>query len=426
MEQCRRAGRRQSGVGRTGCGLTPRPDAKPILLGRSIYYGLFAYLGVLAGSLWWVVVLQALFVGTALVGFARHVVDPADRTRFTWFCLSLTGLLALTPLTYFVSVIMPDALTGITIMAGAVLIVGWWAWAAAGTYGALAHSSHVLILLVMGGGALAISPCVRSLDRQGALLVVAVACLGIAGEIAFALSVRAATGLAPIRPPFVTARLVEDGPGTEYLKTHCNPPDFFLCRYRARLPLASDDFLWRSGVHGVFKAGPATEQRALADEQGRFVQAVVADRPLEVARTMLEAIGEQAWRWRLSEFRQDPVEARIVASKLPAAERAQLTGSAAYRGTMATEPAAWLVVPTMLAGLIALGMAILSCRFAGVRAYLSLLAAGWLADIMVCGALSTPHDRYQARVVWLFAVAVAACVAWTRGRETRARQPFTP
>ena len=34
-----------------------------------------------------------------------------------------------------------------------------------------------------------------------------------------------------------------------------------------------------------------------------------------------------------------------------------------------------------------------------------------LANALVCGALSNPHDRYGARIVWLAAVAVALALA---------------
>jgi hypothetical protein len=44
-----------------------------------------------------------------------------------------------------------------------------------------------------------------------------------------------------------------------------------------------------------------------------------------------------------------------------------------------------------------------------------------LANAFVCGALSNPHDRYGARVVWLatFAVALAALRAYQRHAAVR-------
>ena len=48
-----------------------------------------------------------------------------------------------------------------------------------------------------------------------------------------------------------------------------------------------------------------------------------------------------------------------------------------------------------------------------------------LANAFVCGALSNPHDRYGARVVWLasFAVALAALRAYQRHAAVRGILP---
>jgi len=50
-----------------------------------------------------------------------------------------------------------------------------------------------------------------------------------------------------------------------------------------------------------------------------------------------------------------------------------------------------------------------------------------LANAFVCGALSNPHDRYGARVVWLatFAVALAALRAYQRHAAVRGIVPAT-
>jgi hypothetical protein len=50
-----------------------------------------------------------------------------------------------------------------------------------------------------------------------------------------------------------------------------------------------------------------------------------------------------------------------------------------------------------------------------------------LANALVCGALSNPHDRYGARVVWLatFAVGLAALRAYHRHAAVRGILPAT-
>ena len=399
-------------------GTSEAAEIKPILLGRSIYYGALAYVGVIGGSLWLVIILQAFVVGAVLLGFARHIIDPADQRRFALCYLALIGAVAVTPLAYFTSNVMPDVFTGVSIVAATMLVAGWsrerslgrWAWAAVASYGALTHSSHVLILAAMAIGAFALAWCVSGLDRRGAIAVFATACIGFVGETAFALSVTAATGTAPIRPPFMTARLVDDGPGTAYLKTHCDRPNFVLCAYRDRLPLPSDDFLWRTDRRGVFKAVAPSEQRALADEQGRFVRSVVMDRPLDVAGAMIGSVWRQAGMWRLPEFAQDPAEAATIASKLSPGEREAMVKSAAYRGAMPTGFVAGLVPVFMILGVAAFLAGGRSKSVPPMFGYMVAILLGWLTDIVICGALSTPHHRYQARVVWLAVLLIALYV----------------
>ena len=399
-------------------GASEAAEIKPILLGRSIYYGLFTYVGVIGGSLWLVIILQALAVGAVLLGFTRHIIDPADQRRFALCYLALIGALAVTPLAYFTSNVMPDVFTGISIVAATMLIAGWrreqragrWVWAAVASYGALVHSSHVLILSAMAIGAFVLAWRVAGLDRRGAIAVFAAACIGFVGETAFALSVTAATGSAPIRPPFMTARLVDDGPGTAYLKAHCDQPRFVLCAYRDRLPLPSDDFLWRTDRRGVFKAVSPDQQRALSEEQGRFVRSVVADRPLDVLGAMVGSVWRQAGMWQLPEFTQDPGEAASIASKLSVGERDAMVKSAAYRGVMPTGLVAGLVPVFMILAVAAVFAGGRSRSVPPMFGYMVVILLGWIADIVICGALSTPHHRYQARVVWLAALLIALYV----------------
>jgi hypothetical protein len=45
------------------------------------------------------------------------------------------------------------------------------------------------------------------------------------------------------------------------------------------------------------------------------------------------------------------------------------------------------------------------------------MALAILANAAVCGALSNPHDRYGARMVWL-ATLVVLLIPWLRRRES--------
>ena len=416
----------------TGAGTDPAGDdagaAKPVLLGRSIFYGLLAWLGALTGTLWSVVVTQALIVGAVVVGAVRHVVDPGS-SRFAAVVAATMLALATTPLAWFTAMVMPDVMTGPAVVAAAVLLVGWRRERAAGRafragiagYAALVHSSHVAILLVLGIAGLAFARA-----RAGAAMLIAAALVGVAGEAAFARGVTALTGSAPIRPPFVTARLAEDGPARAYLQRHCGSVDFRLCRYRSRLPLNSDLFLWSDDpAQGVFGTVPVAEQRALSAEQPRFVWAVVRDRPVAVASVALAAIGRQFAAWRLSEFNHDlfPDDARAIADRLPPGERRTFVASRAFRGTMPVRLAEAASLAWTLLGLAAALWVWTREGWSRRSAVAAVLVAGWVVDVAICGALSTPHDRYQARVVWVLALLpILLAAVRVVGREARGRQ----
>jgi hypothetical protein len=383
--------------------------AKPVLLGRSIFYGLLAWLGAVTGTLWSVVVVQSLIVGAVMLGLVRHVVDPGS-PRFGAAVAATTLALATTPLAWFSAMVMPDVMTGLAVVAAAVLLVGWRReraggrafWLGIASYAALVHSSHVAILLALGIGGLAFARA-----RFGGALLILSALVGIAGEAGFARGVAMLTGSAPIRPPFVTARLAADGPARGYLDQHCGAVDFVLCRYRARLPLDSDLFLWSAEApRAVFGTVPVAEQRALSAEQSRFVWAVVRDRPLEVARVALTAIGRQFAAWRLSEFNHDlyPDDARAIADRLPPGERRAFLTSQAFRGTMPLDLAEAASLGWALLGIAAAWWIWMRERWSPRSAVAAVLVMGWVLDVAICGALSTPHDRYQARVMWVLAL----------------------
>jgi len=410
---------------------------KPILLGRSIYYGVLAYLGVLTTG-WVTLLAQALVAWACALGLLRHLVDPADPRRFLAAALLGLGALALSPLSFFASFVMPDIFTGCAMLAAAALLAGWdretargrIGWGVLTTFAALAHASNVLILLALAAGGVAVVLLARLKGASassglaaGAAVLVVSALAGLAGDAAFAAGITRATGRAPIRPPFVTARLVADGLAGPYLAKVCSErddrPRFVLCRYSSQMPPVpsrpwSDGFLWnkdaRSG--GVFTAAPAATQRALADEQGRFVMAVFLDRPVAVTINALAASLEQAGMTGLNEFNYNRSERAAMPARLPESVLTEVRTTAAYRGTMpvaAAQVVGWLVG---FAALCVIAAAIRVGRPPRIARYAAVIGAGWLANAMLCGALSTPHNRYNTRALWpLFVLGAGAGVA---------------
>lgn len=394
----------------------------PVELGRSIYYGLLLYSSAITGTLWTPAVVQALLTSTALLGITRHFVDPASPRTFVTAFLVALAVLMITPLPYYVSFLMPDLLTGLGLVAAAALVVGWrrettgWrvAWAAIALFAALSHSSNVLILGALACLWVAAALVLRNwrIPVIGAVVLLCTALGGIAGESVFSLLVAKTTGAPPIRPPFLTARLVEDGPGTAFIRTHCPQSGFFLCKFAKRLPLGSDDFLWlEDPARGVYSVVSGDDRRRLAGEQMRFVAAVVEAYPGATISAAIHNAGEQIALAGLPEFNYSPLRRSLFIRAIPGPDNARVRQTRAFHDTMPTGLVAALVWPLAIASLIALLILMRPATAARLRGYAIVAVAGWVLDDIVCGCLSTPHDRYQARIIWvlpLFAVLALA------------------
>lgn len=427
-------------------GATPRPAAatpvRPVLLGRSAYYGAILYLGVVLGSFWPFLLLQAMLGAACLIGLVRHFVDPGEERRFRGAVIAVFAVCLLTPAPFFVCLLMPDIFSGLAIAAAAMVLCGWERETRAGRIGlvallafaALVHSSNILLL---GGlGALAALLRLRSVTRSNALpmlasslVVLATALVGVGGDALFAGVVTHVTGTPPIRPPFLTARMIDDGPGTQYLRSHCARSTLLLCRFTARLPSPSDSFLWeKTTTNGVFMTLPPDEQRTLAAEQGRFVAAAALGAPAETAGMLARNFAKQVASVRLSEFNYDAGEDEFFVRKVPANTLAGLRRTAAFKGQA---PTAAITLTTLL--LTAASLAVLLgtwSRRSGLRqwsGYATVAVAGVLVNDVICGCLSTPHDRYQMRVIWVLpAVAALVLVAKYRNRTAGAAGGLVP
>jgi hypothetical protein len=145
-------------------------------------------------------------------------------------------------------------------------------WFCAICYSMLVHFSH--LLTVAGLVILAALHGVRSINKArwfacGTLATAMV--IALLGERAFFHAVEKMTGAPPIRPPFLMARIIEDGPGYRYLQATCPHNGLAVCAFRDRFPSSADTFLWATDSNrGVFSTADPQTRRALSAEQLRF------------------------------------------------------------------------------------------------------------------------------------------------------------
>ncbi|WP_139139439.1 hypothetical protein [Sphingobium phenoxybenzoativorans] len=386
--------------------------AAPVMLGRSIYYGSFLYLSLALAGFWPAAILQAALTGVCVVTFLRYFVPLRVGGLVLGVVIAGLMLLACTTLPFFATFMMPDLFSGLALLSATALLLFWkrdgWRrrafWIGVTAAAALFHPTNVPILLSVVAVCILLH-YILEVPRPwlSAAIVLAAASSGIAGEAIFSAGVDHAMGQPPIRPPFVTARLTADGPGTRYLRDTCPKNGFLLCRYISRLPLPSDYFLWsRSSADGVFRAIPPAQRRQLAAEETRFVIATVLHLPLETISKFFEGAYKQMNRTGLNEFNYGWIERGFFKNNLPPHIYDQTAQTRAFE----------LKVPAYQFARFTRTIAIVSlfiCLWAmfdrnipkPLRMAVAMILCGIIVNAFICGGLSGAHDRYQARVIWL-------------------------
>ena len=413
-------------------------DDKTILTGRSPYYGALLYLGDLTGGFWLTVIAQACAVlgaiGLALRA-ARVPMWPHGRVISACIAVATTA-------PFFASLLMPDVFAGVAILTAAVLlsvrerlasrdyVVSFVLLVAATAF----HDSHVLILFVLLSAAAAYGIVTRSWTNWVGLLVILFALvIGILAQSVFFAAVRHVVGTAPLRPPFLMARTIEDGPGYRYIRATCPANGFKVCQFADRLPLMADDFLWKSGPGGVFAAASPEDRRELSNEQVRFMLAVIRNDPWGQLSASVKDAAMQLTELGLTEFQYTDLEKEGFAGKIPRAHLKTLRASAAYRGSMPLRYLdAWILGCVVIAGFVV--AAVLLRRVprtpsgAPVVPIIIWTVLGILINAVVCGVLSGPHDRYASRVAWLlpFAALLVAEALLSKARKTNVETARTP
>jgi hypothetical protein len=400
----------------------------PVLLGRSIYYGLAVFPFVAAFGSIGAVMLQAAFavltIWLTLAAFA------SDRSRLPMRLLAVTAVLAgLTSLPFFVSMLMPDVFAGFAIALAVAAAAGWgrlMRWervclALLLIFSAMAHSSHVLLVLALAGVTVLATLLARVQARAALVLLVLAAVSGLAGEQIFAKAVEHRLGEPPIRPPFLTARLIDDGPGFRLLSARCPAIDFEACRYLDRMPKDSDTFLWSYDAReGVFSTESIPVQRALAGQDTRFATESLRFDPLGVIAASAGNIARQAMLTDINIFNANSDMTDVAVTGFPEPVVAEMRASRYGTRTMPVSFWRWVNLATAIAGAAFL-IAVLIGKtrerdLVKVRVAAGLFLAAIALNSVITGAMSKPHDRYNVRVIWVLQLAALTILA-TRSRR---------
>lgn len=382
----------------------------------SSYYGVrsfFYSLGILGFhwnlNPWPVVALQCLLVAWVVWLVARLFAPRYTIVRYLALVLALS---LLTSIGWYSSFIMPDVLGPILYLAIFLLVFApetlsrgeKLALYPLAVWAATAHATH----LVLAGGLCLLLAGVAVIERKGfPRRMKAVG--GVAAIIAVAAGAQMALhgylygkpSLNGERPPYLTARIIADGPGRRYLENHCGEVKWAVCDHLGELTDDPDGFLW--GADAVYEKISYGDQVRMRNEEMPFVLATIRAYPREQLARSAANFNQQLFAfglygfdsstWILEQFDEVVPKARpgFVASR---------QARDALPLDLVTDIQWWSLAGSLV--LIVVLIPVLWRRHSPQLAGLGFVVATMVvANAAITGVLSVVDDRYGCRVIWL-------------------------
>jgi hypothetical protein len=223
------------------------------------------------------------------------------------------------------------------------------------------------------------------------------------------------------------ARLINDGPGYQFLQKNCAVKHYAVCNYLDRLPTQSEDFLWSlDPSKGVYNLVDVPTRKALSAEQFAFVADVFRSDPAGVLVAAIKNTVRQFESTELRQFFHTPEEVEAYRHFLPGYYFNQLLHSRIVEQMSILPPLNILFFSIYIFCVLFLILALLFWPLVKFKNktnifprpewtnVLAISIFGIALNAAICGALSIPSARYQARVAWipLFVVLVIAAKLW--------------
>jgi hypothetical protein len=408
------------------------PVARALFLHQiSDYYGMrsFIYsLGILPlhwnATLWPIVSLQALLTAYVIWLVVRSILP---RRTVLWYLALVAFLSLLTSASWFVSLIMPDILGPLLYLCVYLLVFARdtlsrrerIAVAGVACWGVASHATH----LILAAGICLLLAALWATFRKGFMSgrlkavgeLAAIVVIAALAQVALNSYLYGKPSLNGERPPFLTARLIADGPGRWYLEQHCSEVKFAGCGHLRELRADSDQFLWADD--GVWRTSSSDAQEQMLREEIPFVLATLRTYP----RAQLSKSALNFWQ-QLSAFEIgfDPNDwmVRQFDEVLPSGKARFLQSRQALNDLpfdFLSMIQNWTVL-TSLPVMVIFGILLWRRWTYGLAGLVLVIIPTVLANAFVTGVLSTVEDRYQSRVVWLIPfLAVTLIFAWLAG-----------
>jgi hypothetical protein len=397
----------------------PPPSGPLVIWDKPHVYGPLLHVFHWHVTLWGPALAQGVLLSWLLWLVQRALRGEARPALHLGLCAATA---ALTTAPFTLALLMPDALTPALLLALLLLAFAREALSRAeavglglvATLGIASHLSHLplaaAVLVLAPLLARRLVPALRvALPLGGAVLLLLATNLWGHGRAT----------LSPHGATFALARLQADGPAAAVIRDRCPQAGWYLCAAADRLPMDSDEFLWSpdSPVNRAPDGSPRVLGGALLSaEAGAIVGETLRSRPLEVAQAMLRNTLAQLFKATAGDtLVPDHLAAAVrprIAEAFPPREVAAYDAALQSRGALAeaAAPFLWPHAPVLVAGAV---LALLAWRRAargGDARRLGLVVGvlvGISANAFATGALSKPHLRYEARILWLMPVVAA-------------------
>jgi hypothetical protein len=403
----------------------------PVLIGRSIYYGLLLLPFVtLFGSLGGVFIQASLAVAAVWITLRAFNVDRSRLPAVLGITVGFLGVF--TSLPFFVSLLMPDVFTGFAVAMALSALFGWHrlclsekvTLVAIACLATMSHGSNVLILLAIFAVGAVARLRFRAICAVGLGVLLVAVLAGLAGERLFVAGVSSKLGEPPIRPPFLTARLIDEGPALRLLRERCPQIELEACHYLDRMPHDSDTFLWsRKPDEGVFSAVPHAVQRRLAKQDMHLALETLRAYPVEVIRDSILAGGRQLLLLKVDIINLPSADG--YARELPPRYAREVLKSRAATADVSMRFFNLSICLTTLAAAVFLMAVVARFTRKEFQAAALLVLAAIFANALITGALSKPHNRYNARLIWVLPLVAGAILISSKSnaRENRDEEP---
>ncbi len=370
-------------------------------------------------SLWGPLAAQALAVSHLLWLLVRGLRGgpdvPGDVAVHLLACLAAA---ALTTAPFTVALLMPDVFAPIVTLA--LLLLGFFRASLSGrealwlgvlaAFGIASHLSHLPLAAALIVAVLLVGRSLRGALRAAAPLAGAILIL-----LGTNLWGHGRATLSPHGSTFALARLQADGPAAAVIRDRCPDSGWYLCAFADRLPMDSDDFLWLPDSP-VNRAPDGTARflggALLSAEAREIVGETLRSRPLEVAWAMA---GNTLRQLFMATAGDTLVDTHLTAAVRPridsidSAELARYDAALQPQGALAAAlaPVLWPHGPVLVLGALLALVGWRQAVIAGDRTRIGLMVGLFIAisaNAFATGALSKPHLRYEARILWLMPV----------------------